>query len=132
MFICYHKGFLCSTEAPAGFSNQEAVKKEVKASLTQKATLSCEVSDSKTEVKWYKDGKLLTSTNAVHVESKDKIRELVIEKMDKKDAGEYTCEAGTEKLVFRLQVAGEIYFNYDSFCHQSQLSVQSIEKHSPF
>lgn len=70
--------------------------------------MSCEVSDPKTEVKWYKDGRLLTSTTAVHVVSKGKIRELVIEKMDKKDAGEYTCEAGTEKLLFKLQIAGEI------------------------
>ncbi|XP_030258917.1 obscurin isoform X11 [Sparus aurata] len=91
-------------EAPAGFSNKESVKKEVKATLSQKATLSCEVSDSKTEVKWYKDGKLLTSSKAVHMESKAKSRELVIEKMEKKDAGEYTCEAGTEKLVFKLQM----------------------------
>ncbi|XP_036940155.1 obscurin-like isoform X4 [Acanthopagrus latus] len=91
-------------EAPAGFSNKESVKKEVKATLSQKATLSCEVSDSKTEVKWYKDGKLLTSSKAVHMESKAKNRELVIEKMEKKDAGEYTCEAGTEKLVFKLQM----------------------------
>ncbi|KAI3374875.1 hypothetical protein L3Q82_021410 [Scortum barcoo] len=91
-------------EAPAGFSNKESVQKEVKATLSQKATLSCEVSDSKTEVKWYKDGKLLTSGKAVHMESRGKSRELVIEKMDKKDAGEYTCEAGTEKLVFKLQV----------------------------
>ncbi|KAM9349716.1 obscurin [Symphorus nematophorus] len=91
-------------EAPAGFSNKESVKKEVKATLSQKATLSCEVSDSKTEVKWYKDGKLLTSSKAVHMESKGKSRELVIDKMDKKDAGEYTCEAGTEKLVFKLQM----------------------------
>ncbi|KAK7945499.1 hypothetical protein WMY93_001227 [Mugilogobius chulae] len=91
-------------EAPAGFSNKETVQKEVKASLSQKATLSCEVSDSKTEVKWYKDSKLLTSSKAVHMETKGKSRELVIEKMDKKDAGEYTCEAGAEKLTFKLQV----------------------------
>ncbi|KAK5860093.1 hypothetical protein PBY51_021594 [Eleginops maclovinus] len=91
-------------EAPAGFSNKESVKQEVKATLSQKATLSCEVADSKTEVKWHKDGKLLTSSKAVHMESKGKIRELVIEKMEKKDAGEYTCEAGTEKLVFKMQV----------------------------
>ncbi|XP_078120450.1 LOW QUALITY PROTEIN: obscurin [Sander vitreus] len=91
-------------EAPAGFSNKESVQKEVKAILSQKATLSCEVSDSKTEVKWYKDGKLLTFSKAVHMESKGKNRELVIEKMEKKDAGEYTCEAGTEKLVFKLQM----------------------------
>uniref|UniRef100_A0A668A7J7 Obscurin, cytoskeletal calmodulin and titin-interacting RhoGEF b n=1 Tax=Myripristis murdjan TaxID=586833 RepID=A0A668A7J7_9TELE len=91
-------------EAPAAFSNKESVQKEVKATLSQKATLSCEVSDSKTEVKWYKDGKLLTSSKTVHMESKGKSRQLVIEKMEKKDAGEYTCEAGTEKLVFKLQV----------------------------
>ncbi|XP_044076908.1 obscurin isoform X3 [Siniperca chuatsi] len=91
-------------EAPAGFSNKESVQKEVKATLSQKATLSCEVSDSKTEVKWYKDGKLLTSSKAVHMETKGKSRELVIEKMEKRDAGEYTCEAGTEKLVFKLQL----------------------------
>ncbi|XP_029970331.1 obscurin [Salarias fasciatus] len=90
-------------EAQAGFSNKETVQKEVKAPLSQKATLSCEVSDPKMDVKWYKDGKLLTSSKAVHMESKGKIRELVIEKMEKKDAGEYTCEAASEKLVFKLQ-----------------------------
>lgn len=105
---------LFSPEAPAGFSNKESVKQEVKASLSQKATLSCEVSDPKAEVKWYKDGKLLTSTKAVHVESRGKIRELVIEKMDKKDAGEYTCESGTEKLLFKLQMTGKMYFSLDS------------------
>uniref|UniRef100_A0A3P8RV51 Ig-like domain-containing protein n=1 Tax=Amphiprion percula TaxID=161767 RepID=A0A3P8RV51_AMPPE len=111
MFPCLHliiksvfnAFFILSVEAPAGFSNKESVQKEVKATLSQKATLSCEVSDAKTEVKWYKDGKLLTSSKAVHMESKGRTRELVIEKMDKKDAGEYTCEAGTEKLVFKLQ-----------------------------
>uniref|UniRef100_A0A3B4V073 Ig-like domain-containing protein n=1 Tax=Seriola dumerili TaxID=41447 RepID=A0A3B4V073_SERDU len=99
-----------SAETLAGFSNKESVQKEVKATLSQKATLSCEVSDSKTEVKWYKDGKLLTSSKAVHMESKGKSRELVIEKMEKKDAGEYTCEAGTEKLVFKLQMTGTNIF----------------------
>lgn len=89
------------------------MQREVKASLSQKATLSCEVSDSKTEVKWYKDGKLLTSSKAVHMESRSRTRELVIEKMDKKDAGEYTCEAGTEKLLFKLQMTGDMYFNHD-------------------
>ncbi|XP_026168652.1 obscurin isoform X2 [Mastacembelus armatus] len=91
------------SEAPLVFPKKESVKKEVKATLSQKATLSCDVSDSKTEVKWYKDGKLVTPSKAVHVESKGTSRELVIEKIDEKDAGEYTCEVGTEKLVFNLQ-----------------------------
>ena len=106
---------LSFAEAPAGFSNKESVQKEVKATLSQKATLSCEVSDSKAEVKWYKDGKLLTSSKAVHMESKGKSRELVIEKMEKKDAGEYTCEVGTEKLAFKLQMTGKICSNINNF-----------------
>lgn len=95
-----------SLEAQSAFFNKESVQKEVKATQNQKATLSCEVSDSKTEVKWYKDGKLLTSTKTMHADSKGKSRELVIESVEKKDCGEYFCEAGTEKLVFKFQVAG--------------------------
>ncbi len=79
----------------------------MKTTLSQKATLSCDVSESKTEVKWYKDGKLLTSSKTIHAESKGKSRQLVIDSVEKKDAGEYMCEAGTEKLVFKLQVAGK-------------------------
>lgn len=74
--------------------------------MSQKAILSCEVADSKTEVKWYKDGKLVTSSKTMHTESKGKSRQLLIENVERKDAGEYTCEAGPEKLAFRLNVEG--------------------------
>ncbi|KAL0966229.1 hypothetical protein UPYG_G00292620 [Umbra pygmaea] len=92
-------------EVKGAFTNQESVQKEVKATLSQKATLSCEVSDIKTEVKWYKDGKLLTSSKTVHMLSKGKTRQLVIENVEKKDAGEYSCEVGTDKLFFKIHVA---------------------------
>ncbi|KAJ8337405.1 hypothetical protein SKAU_G00386250 [Synaphobranchus kaupii] len=91
-------------ETKAAFANKESVQKEVKATLSEKASLSCEVSDAQTEVKWYKEGKLLSSSRKIHVESKAKSRQLVLDSMEKKDAGEYTCEAGTEKLVFKIQV----------------------------
>uniref|UniRef100_A0A8C3AYY8 Ig-like domain-containing protein n=1 Tax=Cyclopterus lumpus TaxID=8103 RepID=A0A8C3AYY8_CYCLU len=99
------------SEAQSAFSNKESVQKEVKATSSQKATLSCELADTKTEVKWYKDGKLLTSSKTIHTESKGKSRQLVIDSVEKKDAGEYVCEAGAEKLAFKIQVAGNIYFN---------------------
>lgn len=76
------------------------------ATVSQKAALSCDVTDPKTEVKWYKDGKLLTSTKMVHIESRGKNRQLVIDSVQKKDAGEYSCQVGTEKLLFKLHVAG--------------------------
>ncbi len=50
-----------STEAQvkSAFFKKESVQKEVKATLSQKTTLSCEVADTKTDVKWYKDGNLM-------------------------------------------------------------------------
>lgn len=84
----------------------------MKVSAFQKATLDCEVFDSKTEVKWYKEGKQLIASKTVHMESKGEIRQLVLDSVEKKDAGEYTCEVGNEKLVFKIQVAGmEIVLN---------------------
>ncbi len=103
-----HSFTFTSTEvrAKSAFVNKESVQREVKATLSQKATLSCEVVDNKTEVKWYKDGKLLSPSRAVHMELKGKIRQLVIDSVEKKDAGEYICEVGTEKLAFKVQVTG--------------------------
>lgn len=106
--ILPHSFTAARTEFPAksAFLNKESVQTEVKAILSQKATLSCELVDNATEVKWYKDGKQLSPSAAVRVDSKGKLRQLVICSAEKKDAGEYACEVGTEKLVFNVQVAG--------------------------
>lgn len=99
--------FCADLQVRSAFCNQDSVQKEIKATVSQKASLCCEVSDSKTEVKWYKDGKLLGSSRTIHTESKGKSRLLVVESVDKKDAGEYVCEAGTEKLTFKIHVEGK-------------------------
>lgn len=79
----------------------------MKATLSQKETLSCSVSDSKTEVKWFKDGKQLISSRTIYSEVKGNTRQLVIEKVERSDAGEYTCEAGGDKLLFKVSVSGK-------------------------
>lgn len=113
--------FLSETQAQAAFTNKESVQQEVKATISQKATLSCNVSDTKTEVKWYKDGKQLISSQTIYSETKGNTRQLVIEKVEKKDAGEYTCEAGGDKLVFKIFVSGRTerlinYMHTITFC----------------
>ncbi|KAL1248368.1 hypothetical protein QQF64_021686, partial [Cirrhinus molitorella] len=112
-------------ETRAAFSNKDSYQKEVKVSTTQKATLSCEVSDAKTEVKWFKDGKQLISSKTVHLESKGKSRQLLLENVEKKDAGEYTCEAGNEKLVFKIRVEDiqAAFSNKDSYQKEVKVSV---------
>ncbi|KAK3571997.1 hypothetical protein QTP86_021336 [Hemibagrus guttatus] len=116
------------TEPQATFINKDTYQKEVKVSTAQKAMLSCEVSDSKTEVKWYKDGKQLISSKTVHVETKGKIRQLVLDNVEKKDAGEYTCEVGNEKLVFKIQVAEPqaTFINKDTY--QKEVRVSASQK----
>lgn len=114
---------VAETEQKSAFFNKESVQKEVKATLSQKATLSCELADSKTEVRWYKDGRLITSSKTIHTETKGKSRQLIIENVEKKDAGEYTCEAGTEKLTFKIHVAGKTDYLIFSFIF---ISVQVV------
>ncbi len=98
---------IAQLDIQAAFSNKDSYQKEVKVLASQKATLSCEVSDLKTEVKWFKDGKQLSSSKTVHMESKGKSRQLVLDNVEKKDAGEYICETGNEKLAFKIQVTGK-------------------------
>ncbi|KAK9953041.1 hypothetical protein ABG768_017067 [Culter alburnus] len=116
------------TDIQAAFTNKDSYQKEVKVSVSQKATLSCEVSDLKTEVKWFKDGKQLSSSKTVHMESKGKIRQLVLENVEKKDAGEYTCEVGNEKLAFKIQVTDlkTAFTNKDSY--QKEVKVSASQK----
>ncbi|XP_069815234.1 obscurin isoform X2 [Dendropsophus ebraccatus] len=91
-------------EPEPAFINQDKVQKEVVAKLTESATLSCEVSEGKTEVKWSKDGKLITSSKKLRVETEGKYRRLVVEQVEKKDAGEYSCEAAGQKICFKISV----------------------------
>ena len=81
--------------------------KEVKAVAGASATLSCEVAQAQTGVTWYKDGKKLSSSLKVHLEAKGCTRQLVVQQAGKADTGEYSCEAGGQKISFRLDVTGQ-------------------------
>lgn len=58
-------------------------------------------------MKWFKDGKLLISSRKFKIESVGKTRRLVIGQLEKKDAGEYICEAAGQKLTFKVEPTGE-------------------------
>ncbi|KAB1281548.1 Obscurin [Camelus dromedarius] len=68
------------------------------------ATLSCEVAQAQTEVTWYKNDKKLSSSSKVRVEATGRGRRLVVQQAGKADAGEYSCEAGGQKVSFHLDV----------------------------
>ncbi|KAM4869524.1 LOW QUALITY PROTEIN: obscurin-like [Urocitellus parryii] len=92
------------TEPKAVFAKWQPAYSEVKAQLGASATLSCEVAQAQTEVTWYKDGKKLSQSSQVCVEASGCRRQLVVQQMGKADAGEYSCEAGGQRVSFRLDV----------------------------
>uniref|UniRef100_A0A8C4MGG9 non-specific serine/threonine protein kinase n=1 Tax=Equus asinus TaxID=9793 RepID=A0A8C4MGG9_EQUAS len=99
--VSFHLGI---TEPTMVFGKEQPALKEVQAEAGASATLSCEVAQAQTEVTWFKDGKKLSASKKVHVEAKGCTRRLVVQQAGKADAGEYSCEAGGQKVSFRLDV----------------------------
>ena len=91
------------------FAKDQPAHREVQAKVGANTTLSCEVAQDKTEVTWYKDGKKLSASSKVHVEAKGCSRRLVLQQAGKADAGEYSCEAGGQKVSFHLDVTGQFF-----------------------
>ncbi|EPY89677.1 hypothetical protein CB1_000086001 [Camelus ferus] len=98
---------VCSSLLPeplAVFAKEQPVHSEMQAVAGANATLSCKVAQAQTEVTWYKDGKKLSASSKVHMEAKGCTRQLVVQQVGKADAGEYSCEAGGQRVSFRLDV----------------------------
>ncbi|XP_012505689.1 PREDICTED: obscurin-like, partial [Propithecus coquereli] len=93
-----------SPEPKLVFAKEQPERSEVRAEAGASATLSCEVAQAQTEVTWYKDGKQLSASPQVRVEAKGKQRRLVVPQAGRADAGEYSCEAGGQRVSFRLDV----------------------------
>ncbi|KAG1944409.1 titin [Pimephales promelas] len=62
------------------------------------------------------------------MESKGKSRQLVLENVEKKDAGEYTCEVGNEKLLFKIQVEDVTTKFQKTSVTKETVMVESTEK----
>ncbi|ETE72319.1 Obscurin, partial [Ophiophagus hannah] len=100
-------------DAEEMFTNKEKVQKDIKAVASETISLNCEVTQAKTEVKWFKDGKLITSNKKFKVEAEGRSRHLVVQQVEKKDEGEYTCEAGGQKLIFNEMFVNKEMFEKD-------------------
>ncbi|ETE72308.1 Obscurin, partial [Ophiophagus hannah] len=107
------------------FVNKEKIQKDIKVVASENISLSCEVAQAKTEVKWFKDGKLITSNKKFKVEAEGRSRRVIVQQVEKKDSGEYTCEADSQKLTFKVTVAGTTSFIFSTSPIQSDKSAQT-------
>lgn len=89
------------------FAKEQAARSQVQAEAGAIATLSCEVAQAQTQVTWYKDGKKLSGSSKVRLEATGCTRRLVLPQAGKADGGEYSCEAGGQRVTFSLDVSGQ-------------------------
>uniref|UniRef100_A0A3Q3B5R8 Obscurin like cytoskeletal adaptor 1b n=1 Tax=Kryptolebias marmoratus TaxID=37003 RepID=A0A3Q3B5R8_KRYMA len=66
--------------------------------------LSCEVSRADGVVQWYKDGAEIQSNNDITVQTKGTERNLTIHSVQLSDTGTYTCRAGDNILIFKVNI----------------------------
>lgn len=72
------------------------------------ARLRCEISISKAEVEWRKDGVVLHPSSKYEMWQDGTLRELRVHRLEPGDAGEYSCKAGDETSSAKLTVKGKI------------------------
>jgi len=87
--------------------NQQLKNEEVEVGGT--ARLRCEISISKAEVEWRKDGVVLHSSSKYEMWQDGTLRELRVHRLEPSDAGEYSCKAGDETTSARLTVKGKTH-----------------------
>ncbi|KAK9969101.1 hypothetical protein ABG768_027305 [Culter alburnus] len=66
--------------------------------------LCCQVSRSDAIAQWYKDGVELKSSDNVLIEAENTLRRLIILSAQLSDSGTYTCRAGDNALIFKVNV----------------------------
>ncbi|XP_061579892.1 obscurin-like protein 1 isoform X2 [Cololabis saira] len=70
----------------------------------EKLVLSCEVSRADGVVQWYKDGTEIKPRKNVTIEAEDIRRNLTIPSAQLSDTGTYTCHAGDNILIFKVNI----------------------------
>lgn len=70
--------------------------------------LQCEVSEPNAQVHWQKDGEKLLPKSEYEIQSKEKLRALVIQSAEVRHSGVYSCEAADDHIEFKVDVAGDL------------------------
>uniref|UniRef100_UPI0037E77869 obscurin-like protein 1 n=1 Tax=Semicossyphus pulcher TaxID=241346 RepID=UPI0037E77869 len=70
----------------------------------EELVLSCEVSRADGVVQWYKDGTEMQPSNNITMQAEGNMRNLTIHPAQLSDTGTYTCRAGDNVLLFKVNV----------------------------
>ncbi|XP_053483415.1 obscurin isoform X4 [Ictalurus furcatus] len=92
--------------------------------------LQCEISESAAQVSWFKDGVPLLQETGLDIKSEGTMRALIIQSAELKHSGMYSCEAGDDRIAFKVDVAAPpVTFVYIS---EEELHKNVVEQDSLF
>ncbi|XP_032879409.1 obscurin-like protein 1, partial [Amblyraja radiata] len=66
--------------------------------------MTCELSHPDVQVRWYRDGIELLDGEKTRIEGRGLTRELMVFDSEPSDSGEYVCDAGNDRLIFKVTV----------------------------
>ncbi|KAA0715524.1 Obscurin [Triplophysa tibetana] len=72
--------------------------------MFNKSYLRDKVSKSDAALQWYKDGVEIKSSDNVLIETENVVRRLIIQSAQLSDSGTYTCRAGDNALIFKVNI----------------------------
>ncbi|KAK3542735.1 hypothetical protein QTP70_000076 [Hemibagrus guttatus] len=104
--LSFEAGVLAQSEAtPVRFSALPEVARNKFIEAGCPIMLQCEISESATQVSWFKDGVPLLPETGLDIKSEGTMRALIIHSAELKHSGMYSCEAGDDHIAFRVDVA---------------------------
>ncbi|XP_034740739.1 obscurin-like protein 1 isoform X8 [Etheostoma cragini] len=99
-------GFHVDVEAsPVRFSALPVVARNKFVEAGYPIKLQCEVSEPTAQVYWHKDGEQLFPKSEWEIQTKEKLRALVIPSAEVRHSGLYSCEAADDRIEFKVDVA---------------------------
>ncbi|XP_054870906.1 obscurin-like protein 1 isoform X13 [Amphiprion ocellaris] len=98
--------FQVNVEAtPVRFSALPDVARKKIVEAGSPVRLQCEVSEPTAQVYWHKHGEQLLPKSEYEIQTKDKLRGLVIQSAEVRHSGVYSCEAADDQIEFKVDVA---------------------------
>ncbi|XP_059895405.1 obscurin-like protein 1 isoform X16 [Gadus macrocephalus] len=91
-------------ELPVRILGKTDATAEKKFLVSDDIILVCELSRANASVSWYKDSVLIDNDTRVCCEEQGAFRSLVVLSAELEDSGEYSCDAGDDKMLFCITV----------------------------
>ncbi|XP_072324948.1 obscurin-like protein 1 isoform X4 [Scyliorhinus torazame] len=95
---------VCVEDSPVTIVGSSQISEDRSFTESETIAMSCQLSRSDVQVRWYRDGAELLPNDKIRIESRGLTRELMIFDSEPGDSGQYVCDAGADKLIFKVTV----------------------------